>query len=207
MKKEKQIIDPAKYLEGTPYDTALIKQGRKTFFKKIIPMSIYTLIIYALMIPLILYNEILPVFIATMVVGVILSVLLWREAKKIAFRDFRSARGNLEHTDKEIRNVSTTKVGGIDIFRARKYDTYRKDEIHLNVYIEEGNEIAVFTLPNVREKHAEYYDEGGEVVHIYGTRFPVKVEIGDYEWLCPVCGVFNSVGTKTCSHCQTKVLK
>ena len=59
----------------------------------------------------------------------------------------------------------------------------------------------------VSEEHVKYYEEKGKATHIWGTHFPVRLESNDKNWLCPVCGEFNSVEEKVCAGCKTKILK
>ena len=99
------------------------------------------------------------------------------------------------------------KVGGINPFGTRKYDSYSKNEIRLEVFIQKGEDVHGCFLKDVVEEHADYYEAKGKAMHIWGTHFPVKLEIGKEKWLCPLCGKFNANEEKTCEKCKKKILK
>jgi len=44
-------------------------------------------------------------------------------------------------------------------------------------------------------------------MHIFATRFPVRLDPTENEWLCPLCGEFNTEETATCGKCNNKILK
>ena len=89
----------------------------------------------------------------------------------------------------------------------KKYDTYTRHAIKITVYINENTKIVTFHFPLSTEKHANYYDERGTMLHIYGTTYPVKVQAGTNDWLCPICGEFNTIAKKSCNKCNNHILK
>ena len=125
---------------------------------------------------------------------------------KIILADYSHIKGEIIDVRKEVKVIRTTKVGGINPFGVRKYDHDGKNEIRLEMFIKKDEKIRGYFLNDVNEEHAEYYDKKGEAIHIWGTHFPVKLEIGKGKWLCPVCGEFNANEEKTCTRCKKKIL-
>ena len=74
-------------------------------------------------------------------------------------------------------------------------------------YINDGEQIRACYLKCASEEHAQYYESKGEVIHIWGTHFPVKLQAENDKWLCPVCGEFNTIDKRTCSRCKNKIIK
>ena len=74
------------------------------------------------------------------------------------------------------------------MYVTRKYDAFAKAAIRLTVSLKNENEVHSYVLERVTEEHSNYYESKGEAIHIWGTHFPVKLEIAGDKWLCPVCG-------------------
>ena len=80
-------------------------------------------------------------------------------------------------------------------------------QTRLGIFIQNGDRVRGYFFNEGTEEHAKYYETKGEAIHIWGTHFPVKLEIGKENWLCPVCGEFNVNEEKTCARCKRKILK
>ena len=126
--------------------------------------------------------------------------------KQIKFSNFSSAYGEIADVHKDVKIVDTKFVGSIGL-GPRKYDHDNKSEVRLGVFIKNGEEVRGYFFNDGTEEHAKYYEAKGEAIHIWGTHFPVRLEIAGDKWLCPVCGEFNSNEEKTCTRCKRKILK
>lgn len=119
---------------------------------------------------------------------------------------YARVQGNIIEARKDVKQVSTTRVGGINIFGRRKYDTYSKEDIRLDLFIEEDEKTRVIYLSGITEEHVRYYEQGGEVIFIPGSRFPVLTVSNEEKWLCPLCGGFNEAEEKTCVRCKRRIV-
>jgi len=190
-----------------PYDSdGIIEFSKKRLTRTVLQLCICGILLIASVIAVLLFGENLPVFIISVSV-VCLSLLFGSKSlKTLRISDYKSAVGEISEVYKDVRTVRTTKAGGIGPLR--KYDKYTKNEIRLGVFIKKADgEISSFHFNDGTEKHAEYYEEKGCAIHIWGTRFPVKLDLGKDEWLCPLCGEFNLKEEKDCVRCRNKILK
>lgn len=92
------------------------------------------------------------------------------------------------------------------MYVTRKYDAFAKAAIRLTISLKNKDDVHSYVLEGVTEEHSKYYEAKGEAIHIWGTHFPVKLEIGNDKWLCPVCGEFNANKEKICSKCKKKII-
>ena len=193
---------------SAPYDIeGLASSAKKRLIKALLMLVLGVLVLALSILAIIFYGSYLPVFIIGLIAACVAAVLCGRLIKNISFSNFSTACGEISDVHKEIRTHTTTKVGGINPFGVRKYDQDGKNEIRIGVFIREGEGVKGYFLNDVNEDHVDYYEAGGEAIHIWGTRFPVKLEIDTDEGLCPVCGEFNANEEKTCVRCKRKILK
>ncbi len=197
------------YNGRTIYDvesiTAYAKRRLRTI---IISLSLYTLLLAASVIAIILYGSYLAVFIIAVTLICISTLMLGRTIKIIKLQDYTYVLGDIANVHKEIKTVRTTLGGGINLFGPRKYDKYNKEQVRLEICIRSEGEIHGYFMTETNEEHAAYYEAAyGEAMHIWGTRFPVRINTDEEAWLCPICGEFNSRDTKHCTSCGIKAIK
>lgn len=192
----------------TQYDVdglvALAKGNLCKFLTKIVLFSILFVIS---ILAIIFYGSYMLVFIGGIILACISVFVCSKLIKHFAFSDYSSAIGEIVDIHKEIKIIDTMSVGGINPFGTRKFDNYKKNEVRLGIFIQNGNQVRGCFFNEGTEEHAKYYETKGEAIHIWGTHFPVKLEIGKEQWLCPVCGEFNVNEEKTCARCKRKILK
>ena len=194
-------------MKDTIYDIVSLSASiKRNLRNSILQIVLYSTILVFSILFIVFYGSYLPVFICNLLIICVSLFFISKSLNKIKFKDYRSAQGEIINVHKDVKIVSTISVGGLGL-RTRKYDTYKKDEIRLGIFIEEGKRINGYYLNGVSEEHVKYYEEKGEAMHIWGTRFPVKTNIENNQWLCPVCGEFNSEKEKVCSGCKMKILK
>lgn len=208
--KEGNTVHDFKEIENANarYDTAgLINSAKKNLCAFIIKEAICIVLLVLSVLAVIFYSTYIGVFIGGVALACISAFLCSKLIKNFMFSDYSSAHGEITYIHKEIKIVPITKIGGINPFGTRKYDSYSKNEIRLQVFIQNGDNVRGYFLNDVYDEHADYYESRGAAMHIWGTHFPVKLEIGKDKWLCPLCGGFNENHEKTCKKCQKKVLK
>ena len=192
---------------STDYDIeALVRSGKRALTRAILLIMLYALLLIGSALVVAFCHSCLPAFIIGVSVGCVMLFLLLRQIKKLHFADYSSACGEIADVLKEMTTVRSI-TGGYGMYVTRKYDAFAKEAVRLTVSIESGEEIYSYVLDRVTEEHAKYYETKGKVVHMWGTHFPVKLEIGKKLWLCPVCGEFNVNEEKTCARCKRKILK
>lgn len=194
-------------LNRTIYDIDLITVSAKRNLRNLVLLIVLHIITTVLSILAIVFcGSYLAVFISAVAIVCVSVFLLSKSLTKIKLANYRSTYGEIINIHKDVKIVSTISVGGLGL-RTRKYDTYKKDEIRLGVFIEEDETINGYYLNGVSEEHVKYYEGKGKAIHIWGTRFPIRTNIENEKWLCPVCGQFNSNEEKICAGCKTKILK
>ena len=192
---------------NTPYDiVGLVEDAKKNLCRFIIQTAIYSVLLILSVLAIIFFGSYMLVFIGGIVLACVSAFSISKLIKKFSFVDYSSARGEIVDVHKEIKIVRTTKVGGINPFGVRRYDHDGKTEVRLGVFIQEGEQVRGCFFNDGTEEHAKYYDAKGQAIHIWGTHFPVKLEIEGDKWLCPVCGEFNASEEKSCKRCKKKVL-
>lgn len=191
----------------TLYDLQAITALSKKRNKNIILQAGFYAVIFALSVLItILLSEYLFIFILCIIASCITAFMCIKQFRKISFADCSSAKGEIADVFKEITTLRSI-TGGYGMYITRKYDAFAKPAIRLTVSLKENNKIQSYVLNGVTEEHAKYYETKGEAIHIWGTHFPVKLDIGKEKWLCPVCGEFNANEEKTCARCKRKILK
>lgn len=193
---------------NTPYDIVdLVEDAKKNLRNFIIQISIYVVLLILSILAIIFFGSYMLVFISSIVLVCVSAFLGSKLIKKFSFADYSSACGEIVDVHKEIKIVRTTKVGGIHPFGVRKYDHDCKNEVRLGVFLKEGEQVRGCFFNDGSEEHAKYYDAKGKAIHIWGTHFPVKLDIGKEKWLCPICGEFNANEEKICIRCKNRILK
>ena len=192
----------------TDYDVAgLVASAKRNLCNFVIRIAICSILLVLGVLGVIFYGSHLLAFVGGLILSCASAFLCSKLIKTFAFSDYSSALGEIAGVNKEIKIIRTTKVGGINPFGVRKYDHDGKNEIRLSVFIKDGEKICGCFLNDVNENHAKYYEAKGEAIHRWGTHFPVRLEIGKEQWLCPVCGEFNATEEKFCARCKKKILK
>ena len=192
----------------TQYDVAgLVSTAKTNLYKFVAKIVICCILLVLSILAIILYGSYMLVFIGGIIVACISAFFCSKLIKNFAFSDYSSASGEIVDIHKEIKIVDTMSVGGINPFGTRRFDNYKKNEVRLGIFIQNGNQVCGCFFNEGTEEHAKYYETKGEAIHIWGTHFPVKLEIGKEQWLCPVCGEFNVNEEKTCARCKRKILK
>ena len=195
-------------MKDTIYDIVSLSASiKRNLRNSILQIVLYSTILVFSILFVVFYGSYLPVFICNLLIICVSLFFLSKSLNKIKFTDYKKATGMIVNVHKAVKTIDTKAVGGLNIFGFRKYDSYTKDEIRLTVFIGDKESVNGFYLKNVTEKHVKYYESYDEAIHIWGTRFPVKTNIENNQWLCPVCGEFNSEEEKVCSGCKGKILK
>ena len=193
---------------NTPYDiVGLVEDAKKNLRSFIVQIAICGVLLILSILAIIFFGSYMLVFIGGIVLACVSAFSISKLIKKFSFADYSSARGEIVDVHKEIKIVRTTKVGGINPFGVRRYDHDGKTEVRLGIFIQEGEQVCGCFFNDGTEEHAKYYDAKGQAIHIWGTHFPVKLDIGKEKWLCPICGEFNANEEKTCTRCKRKILK
>ena len=193
--------------ENLVYDVdGLVAEAKKDLRNSIVKISISAVVLTLSILAIIFFGSYMLVFIGGIVLACISAFLCYKWVKQISFSDYSSACGEIADMHKDVKIVDTKIVGGIG-FGPRKYDSYKKSEVRLGVFIKNCEEVRGYFFNDGTEAHAKYYEAKGEAIHIWGTHFPVRLEISGDKWLCPVCGEFNANEEKTCTRCKKKILK
>ena len=192
----------------TQYDVAgLVALAKGNLCKFLTKIVLFSILFVISILAIIFYGSYMLVFIGGIILACISVFVCSKLIKQFAFSDYSSAIGEIVDIHKEIKIVDTMSVGGINPFGTRRFDNYKKNEVRLGIFIQNGNQVCGCFFNEGTEEHAKYYETKGEAIHIWGTHFPVKLEIGKEQWLCPVCGEFNANEEKTCARCKRKILK
>ena len=191
----------------TDYDVEfLIFSAKKNLNKSLLMLGLYSVILAVSVLSVIFWGSCVPIFVIGIVATCVCAFLILKRLKTIRFSDFKTSHGEIVDVLKESTTVRSI-TGGYGMYVTRKYDAFAKAAIRLTVSIKNNDEIHSYMLDGVTEEHAQYYEQKGDAIHIYGTHFPVKIDIDHGNWLCPVCGEFNSSGEKSCVNCKEKMLK
>ena len=168
-------------------------------------LGLYAVILVVSVLAVIFGGSYVLVFVIGIIATCISAFLILKRLKTIRFSDFKTSHGEILDVLKESTTVRSI-TGGYGMYVTRKYDAFAKAAIRLTVSIKNNDEIHSYMLDGVTEEHAKYYEAKDEAVHIWGTHFPVRLEISGDKWLCPVCGEFNASEEMSCKRCKKKVL-
>ena len=194
--------------ENLVYDVdGLVAEAKKDLRNSIVKISISAVVLTLSILAIVFFGSYMLVFIGGIVLTCVSAFMCYKWVKQISFDDYSSACGEIVNVHKEIKTVRSAGVGGINPFGTRKYSNYVANEVRLGVFIKNGEEVRGYFFNDGTEEHAKYYEAKGEAVHIWGTHFPVTLEIAGDKWLCPVCGEFNANEEKTCKRCKKKIIK
>ena len=190
------------------YDLQTIKSHvKKHLISVALKLSLYLVLLVLSVCALTILKSHAFIFILGLILAPYSILSFMRLIKSVRFSDYKNFVGEIAKTHKDSCTVRTTPVGGANIGGIRKYDSYTKKEVRLDVFIKNGEKITLYHLGDANEHHADYYEAGGNVIHIRGTHFPVKTHVDAERWLCPICGEFNIPTDKTCCGCKIKILK
>ena len=191
----------------TDYDIEfLVSSAKKTLKNSLLMLGLYFFILVISVLAVIFWGYYIPVFVIGIIAACVFAFLILKRLKTIRFSDLKTSHGEIVDVLKESTTVRSI-TGGYGMYVTRKYDAFAKAAVRLTVSIKTSDDVHSYVLDGVTEDHLKYYEARGSVVHIYGTHFPVKLDIGQDQWLCPVCGEFNIGGEKTCINCKEKVIK
>ena len=193
--------------ENIIYDVdGLVAEAKKNLRNSIVKISIAAVVLTLSILAIVFFGSYMLVFIGGIVLACVSAFMCYKWVKQISFADYSSACGEIVNVHKEIKTVRSAGVGGINPFGTRKYSNYVTNEVRLGVFIQEGEQVRGYFFNDGTEEHAKYYEAKGEAIHIWGTHFPVRLEIAGDKWLCPVCGEFNANEEKICTRCKKKIL-
>ena len=196
-----------KYNENLIYDVdGLVAEAKKNLRNSIVKISIAAVVLTLSILEIVFFGSYMLVFIGGIVLACVSVFMCYKWVKQISFADYSSACGEIVDVHKDVKTVDTKVVGSIGL-GPRKYDSYNKSEVRLEVFIQEGEQVRGYFFNDGTEEHAKYYEAKGEAIHIWGTHFPVRLEVGSDKWLCPVCGEFNANEEKICNRCKKKIIK
>ena len=191
----------------TDYDIELlVSSAKKSLKKSLLMLGLYSFILAISVLAVIFWGSYIPVFVIGVISACVFAFLILKRLKTVSFSDFKTSHGEIVDVLKESTTVRSI-TGGYGMYVTRKYDAFAKEAIRLTVSIKSNDEIHSYILDGITEEHEKYYAQKGDAVHIYGTHFPIKLDIDQGKWLCPVCGEFNIGGEKTCINCKEKVIK
>ena len=195
-----------KHNDSLIYDVdGLVAEAKKDLRNSIVKISIAAVVLTLSILAIVFFGSYMLVFIGGIVLACISAFLGSKLLRKFVFSDYSSACGEIVDVHKDVKTVDTKVVGGIGLGQ-RKYDSYKKSEVRLGVFIQDGEQVRSYFFNDGTEEHAKYYEAKGEAIHIWGTHFPVRLEIAGDKWLCPVCGEFNFNREKTCTRCKKKII-
>ena len=193
--------------ENLIYDVdGLVAEAKKNLRNSIVKISISAVVLTLSILAIVFFGSYMLVFIGGIVLACVSAFMCYKWVKQIAFSDYSSTCGEIADVFKESTTVRSI-TGGYGMYVTRKYDAFAKAAIRLTVSLKNENDVRSYILEGVTEEHSNYFEAKGEAIHIWGTHFPVKLEIGNDKWLCPICGEFNANEEKTCARCKSKILK
>ena len=193
--------------ENIVYDIdGLISEAKKNLRISIVKIGISAVVLTLSILAIIFFGSYMLIFIGGIILACVSAFMCYKWVKQISFADYSSACGEIADVLKESTTVRSI-TGGYGMYVTRKYDAFAKSAIRLTVSLKNENDVHSYVMEGVTEEHAKYYEAKGEAIHIWGTHFPVRLEISGDKWLCPVCGEFNANEEKTCTRCKKKILK
>ena len=193
--------------ENLIYDVdGLVAEAKKNLRNSIVKISISAVVLTLSILAIVFFGSYMLVFIGGIVLACVSAFMCYKWVKQIAFSDYSSTCGEIADVFKESTTVRSI-TGGYGMYVTRKYDAFAKAAIRLTVSLKNENDVRSYILEGVTEEHSNYFEAKGEAIHIWGTHFPVRLEIAGDKWLCPVCGEFNSNEEKICTRCKKKILR
>ena len=193
--------------ENLIYDVdGLVAEAKKNLRNSIVKISISAVVLTLSILAIVFFGSYMLVFIGGIVLACVSAFMCYKWVKQIAFSDYSSTCGEIADVFKESTTVRSI-TGGYGMYVTRKYDAFAKAAIRLTVSLKDENDVRSYILEGVTEEHSNYFEAKGEAIHIWGTHFPVRLEIAGDKWLCPICGEFNANEKKTCTRCKKKILK
>lgn len=189
------------------YDVdGLVAEAKRDLRSSILKICIATVVLALSILAVIFFGSYMLVFIGGVALACASVFMCCRWVRQISFAYYSSAHGEIADVHKEVKIVDTKIVGAVGL-GPRKYDSYKKNEVRLEVFIKDGEGVRGYFFNDGGEEHAKYYEAKGEAIHIWGTHFPVRLDADGSKWLCPVCGEFNEKEKKTCTRCKRKIIK
>ncbi len=192
---------------NTRYDVESIAMKRKKEMFCSVFWCIFGVLLLALSIITIIFRgtDILLFVISTLCIIFSLYILFY-EKKNAKFARAKTYHGTVEKVDIKVgasNGIMTVGYGGLV---RKRYSKYFRDINRVILYIKSNETIKLLELKDVSKNLESYYKIGTEVIHVGGTQFPVKPEFSE-QWLCPICGEFNSEDVCNCRSCKNLILK
>ena len=133
-------------------------------------------------------------------------VILYKEKKNARFGRLKTVRGTVKKVHLRVGAKTGILTASYSGFHRARYSNYGRDVHIFTVYVDDGHRVRSYTIKDTAKAFDKYYEIGDEVLHIGGTRFPVKPDFHD-RWLCPICGEFNAEDECACKNCKSYILK
>ena len=192
----------------TRYDVAAIAAKMKNqLLISVTGLALGTLVAILSVIGIILFGHNVLKFTGSTLCLIGSLMLIGRETQKIKNHGrTKTTVGRVSDVDLRVGVKDSRITVGYGGLVRKRYESYKRDLYEFTVFIDEGGEVKTYTLRDVRHTLDGYYEIGDEVLHIGGTRFPVKPSF-DGRWLCPVCAELNAIDNSSCSYCKNKILK
>jgi len=182
------------------------KVAVKKFKTCVTLLAILSLVSILSVLAIIIWSEIIAVFILSVVLLVTSLTFISKACLMLSKISLKSTKGEIEHIHLDVKHVNQMKTANFSLQRA-KYSNYWRSENRLTVFIREMEEIHSYQLNNIPKKLVDYYEEKGHCLHVKGTVYPIRIDTDETEWLCPICGTFNSNNSQSCSLCKNKIMK
>lgn len=133
-------------------------------------------------------------------------VLLFREKRNAKFGKAKTVFGTVKKAHLKVGGSNGILTASYSGTHRARYSNYGRDIHSFTIYVDDGKSVHSYSIKDTSRAFDKYYEIGDKVLHIGGTRFPVKPEFSD-RWLCPICGEFNSENDCACKSCKNVILK
>ena len=145
-------------------------------------------------------------FIISAICAVTSLVILYGEKKRAKFGKLKTVRGTVKKVHLKVGASTGILTASYSGFQRARYSNYGRDIHIFTVFLDDGHRVRSYTIKDTAKAFDKYYEIGDELLHIGGTRFPVKPDFHD-RWLCPICGEWGKSGEKVCTGCGERIMK
>ena len=192
---------------NTRYDVeSIAKKRRNEIFCSVFWCVFGILLLLASILAIIFKGTNTLIFIISSLCAIISLCMLFYEKRNAKFGSTKTYVGVVEKVDVKVgasNGIMTVGYGGLV---RKRYSKYFRDINRVILYVNVGDEIKLLELEDVSKYLESYYKPGSEIIHIGGTRFPIKAEFSE-QWLCPICGEFTDESESVCRNCKNLILK
>ena len=189
------------------YEAEEIKSvAKRSLAHSVTMLCIYIALVALSIFAIIFFGEKPVIFLESVVLIIISACLLSGILRRWHLYDYTEACGEIKKVHREVTSARNIYSSNVNLFGIRRYDKYVKRGIRLTVFISNDEDVLSYQINGADTRQEKYYEAGGEVLHLWGTHYPVKAPTGE-EWMCPICGEFNQKNTKICKKCRQKILK